>query len=95
MCVCVCVCVCIYSTVLQKYLGTKALERYIHALNKTRDYIPGTCIKMYTPRRVCLVVSMSASHTVGREFASWPDHTIIKMVQNASLHGTQCVRVGV
>ena len=41
------------------------------------------------------MVSVSASHTVGREFASRPGHTTDhhKMVQTASLHGTQCVRV--
>ena len=47
------------------------------------------------PCRVGLVISVSASHTVGRGFASWPGHTKdIKMVQTASLHGRQCVRVG-
>ena len=42
-------------------------------------------------------VSVSASDTVGREFASiWViPKTIIKMEQTASLHGTQCARVGV
>ena len=47
--------------------------------------------------QVGLVVRVSASHTVGREFASTGSipKTIIKMVQTASLHGTQCVRVGV
>ena len=47
--------------------------------------------------RVGSVGSVSASRTVGREFASRPviPKTIIKMVQAASLHGTQCVRVGV
>ena len=41
--------------------------------------------------------SVSASHMVGREFASRPGHTksIIKMVQTASLHRHACVRVGV
>ena len=30
---------------------------------------------MHTQCRVCLVVSVSASQTVSREFASRPDHT--------------------
>ena len=43
------------------------------------------CLICYGPCRVGLVVSVPASHTVGREFASWPGHTktIIKMVQTA------------
>ena len=54
-------------------------------------------ITTYIPCRVSSVSSVSASRTVGREFTSRPGHTktIIKMVQTASLHGTQCVRVGV
>ena len=49
------------------------------------------------PTRVGLVVSVSASHTIGREFDSRPGHTKDhhKMVQTASLFGTQCIRVGV
>ena len=49
------------------------------------------------PCRVGLVISVSASHTVGREFASRPGHTKDhhKMVQNASLHKHACIRVGV
>ena len=49
------------------------------------------------PCRVGSVGSVSASRAVGREFASRPGHTKDhhKMVQTASLHGTQCVRVGV
>ena len=47
--------------------------------------------------RIGLVVSVSASHMVGHGFTSLWGHTktIIKMVQTASLHGTQCVRVGI
>ena len=49
------------------------------------------------PCRVGLVVSVSATHTAGRGLASRPGHTKDhhKMVQTASLHGTQCIRVGV
>ena len=49
------------------------------------------------PFRIGLVVNVSTSHTVGREFASRPGHTNDhhKIVQSDSLHGTQCVRVGV
>ena len=43
------------------------------------------------PCRVGLVVIVSASHTVGRQFASRSGHN--KDHQTASLHGTQCVRV--
>ena len=48
------------------------------------------------PCRVGLVISVSASHTVGREFASRPAHTKdhYKNGKN-SLQGMQCVRVGV
>ena len=52
---------------------------------------------MYLPCRVGLVVSVSASHTVGRGFASWPGHTT-----DHHQNGTNCqpalytgVRVGV
>ena len=54
--------------------------------------------KANLPCRVGLVVSMSASHTVGREFDSRPGHTKDshkKMVQTSSLHGMQCARVRV
>ena len=54
-------------------------------------------ILRYTPRRVGLVVSVSDSHAVGREFAPRPGH--IKYHHNS---GTKylpawyaCVRVGV
>ena len=40
-------------------------------------------------RRDGLVVSMTASHVVGRGFASQLGQTIIKMVQTASLLGMQ------
>ena len=45
------------------------------------------------PRRVGLVVRVSASHAVGREFASRPVHTKhhYKMVQTAFLHGTHAL----
>ena len=51
----------------------------------------------FEPCRVGSVGRVSASRTVGREFASRPGHTKDhhKMVQTASLHGAQCVRVGV
>ena len=44
------------------------------------------------PCPIGYVVSVSASHTVGREFTSRLGHTKDhhKMVQTASLHGTQC-----
>ena len=47
--------------------------------------------------RVGLVVRVSAFHMVGCGLASWPGHTkdLHKMVQTASMHGTQCVRVEV
>ena len=47
--------------------------------------------------RVGLVVSVSASHTVGCGFASRPGtpKIIIKMVQTASQYRHACVRVGV
>ena len=52
-----------------------------------------------TPCQVGSVVSVSPSHAVGRGFAPPPGRvilkTIIKMVQTASLPGTQCVKVGV
>ena len=38
------------------------------------------------PGRVGLVVSVSASHTVGREFASWPCHT-----KDHHKNGTNCL----
>ena len=45
------------------------------------------------------MVKVSASHTVGREFATRPGHTKghHKDGTNStnSLHGTQCARVGV
>ena len=49
------------------------------------------------PCRVGSVGSVSASRTVGREFASRPGHTKDhhKIVQTASLHRHACVRVGV
>ena len=49
------------------------------------------------PCQVGLVFRLSASHTVGREFASQSGHTKDhhKMVQTASLHRHACVRVGV
>ena len=51
----------------------------------------------FKPCRVGVVVSVSTSHTVGREFASRPgdtkDHH--KNGTNCLLHGTQCIRVGV
>ena len=55
------------------------------------------CVCMYIPCRVGSVGSVSASRTVGREFASRPGHTKDhhKMVQTASLHSHACVRVGV
>ena len=47
--------------------------------------------------RVGSVGSVSASRTVGREFASRPGHTKDhhKMVQTASLHRHASIRVGV
>ena len=52
-------------------------------------------LQRHTPCQVGLVVSMSASHTVGREFASRPGHTKNhhKNGTPACLHDTQCVRV--
>ena len=55
-------------------------------------------IQQSAPCRVSLVVSMSATHTEGRGFASQSrviPKTIIKMVQTASQHRHACVRVGV
>ena len=68
---------------------------YIYALLKF--CLLARSIATYTPSRVGSVGSVSTSRTLGREFTSRPGHTktIIKMVQTASLHGTQCVRVGV
>ena len=50
-----------------------------------------------TPCRFGSVVSVSASHTVGRGFTSRPDHTKDrhKNGKTVPLHGTQCIRVGV
>ena len=45
--------------------------------------------------RIGLVVSLPASHTVGRDFASRVIPKTIKMVQTASLHRHACIRVGV
>ena len=49
------------------------------------------------PCRAGLVVSLSASHTVGHEFASWPGHIKDhhKNGTHVTMHGTQCARVGV
>ena len=62
----------------------------------TSGHVPTTSI---LPCRVGLVVSVSASHTGGRHVCSRPGRVIpkniIKMVQTASLHDTQRVRVGV
>ena len=43
------------------------------------------CLICYGPWWVGLVVSVPASHTVGREFASWPGHT-----KNHHENGTNC-----
>ena len=55
------------------------------------------CVYSVWPCRVGSVGSVSASRTVGREFASRPGHTKDhhKMVQTASLHRHACVMVGV
>ena len=52
---------------------------------------------MRKPCRVGLVVSVSASHMVSREFSSRLGHTKDhhKNGTYCLLHGTQCVRVGV
>ena len=42
--------------------------------------------KYAIPCQVCLVVSVSASHTVGREFASRPSYT-----KDHHKHGTNCL----
>ena len=47
---------------------------------------------MHGACRVGLVVSVSASRTVGREFASRAGHT--KDHHKNGTHGTQCVTVG-
>ena len=44
------------------------------------------CMYMYLPCRVGLVGSVSASHTVGREFASRPGHT-----KDHHKNGTNCL----
>ena len=50
----------------------------------------GSSLFQFGRRRVSLVISMSASHALGRRFAARPGHTKDhdKMVQTASLLGT-------
>ena len=55
-------------------------------------------ISLMIPRRVGLVVSVSASHVVGRRpvrASAGSFKRPSKMVQNAFLHDTQSVRIGV
>ena len=54
-------------------------------------------ISNQVPCRVGLVVSVSVSHAVGREFASWPGHTKDhnKNGTNCLLALHACIRVGV
>ena len=70
------------SLVIFKRNFKKRFTTFIYRLN--------TC-------RVGLVVSVSASHTVGREFASRPGHTYDHHTNSTNcpppLHGTQCARV--
>ena len=59
----------------------------------TVSYISGNIPISHTPCRVGLVVSVSASHAIGRGFVYRPGHTKdhCKMVQTASLHCTNAL----
>ena len=52
-------------------------------LSETLKFFIG---QIFLPYRVGLVVSVSASHTVGRGFASWLVHT-----KNHHKNGTNCI----
>ena len=86
-----------YSTLMIEHTN---IHRHAHLYTVTvNHYIMYFVNKIHVPKpcRVGSVGSVSASCTVGREFASRPGHTKDhhKMVQTASLHRHACVRVGV
>ena len=60
-------------------IDLKSIENY-------NPYNTSIMNKWSVPCRVGLVVSVSASHTVGREFASRPGHTT-----NHHKNGTNCL----
>ena len=55
-------------------IPSKKKKKNIHRIHEQNMQFL-TSAKLFLPCRAGLVVSVSASHTVGRGFESWPGHT--------------------